>query len=116
MKVSCGGRVIGNNIKMCDSAFSKFKGLMFSKKLKQGEGLVLKALQESILGTSIHMWFVFFGIDVIWVNDNMKVVDVRENVKPFSFMIKPRKSAKYVIELGVGGARGVVVGEGVCFS
>lgn len=55
--------------------------------------------------TTIHMLFVFFPIDVVWLDKNKKVVDKRENVKPFTPWITPGKAAKYVIELPRNTAR-----------
>lgn len=88
---------------------------MFRKKLKRGQGLVLVADEESIYQTTIHMLFVFFPIDVIWLNKAKEVVDLRPNVKSFQPLIAPRSPAKYVLELPVGAAKHIKQGDTLQF-
>lgn len=45
------------------------------------------------------MFFVFHPIDVLFLNKNKIVVEIKENFKPFSFYT-PKNKAMYVIELG----------------
>ena len=66
--------------------FSRRKNLMF----------VLD--QETRYGASVHMFFVFFSIDVYWLDSRKRVVDKRLNLKPFQIAV-PRKKAKYVVEI-----------------
>ncbi len=87
------------SVKECTGFFSKFRGLMFSKRLRRGEGILLEHSFESRWFTSLHMIFVFFPIDILWLNKHYAVVDVRRDVKPFIPFILPKKKAKYVIEL-----------------
>lgn len=75
---------------------------MFSKRLRKGEGVILINSEESIVNTAIHTFFVFFPIDVIWLDKNRKIVDFRKNVKPFTPLVVPKKAAKYVVEMAVG--------------
>tara|TARA_Y100000310_G_C20477688_1_gene713192 strand:+ start:553 stop:873 length:321 start_codon:yes stop_codon:yes gene_type:complete len=95
------------NARFCDG-FSKVKGLMFSRKLKD-EGLILNN------ASSIHMFFVFFSIDVVWLYNN-KVVDTRENVKPFTSLVKPKTKANKVLELPLGKAKLFKLGKEVYFK
>lgn len=103
MELRCKSKLISKNVKFCDGA-SKFKGLMFSKKLKNNECLVLNN------SSSIHMLFVFQSIDVVWLKNN-KVVDKKENVKPFVFLIKPKVKADTVVELPLGKAKLFNIGD-----
>ena len=48
---------------------------------------------------SLHNFFVFYPIDVLVVNKNMEIVEIKRQFKPFSFW-NPAKKGKYVIELG----------------
>jgi len=84
------------DIKICSGFFSKSKGLMFSRKLKNNEALLFEFDREG--NWLIHMFFVFFPIDVVWLDRNMKVVDVKIG-RPFDFLLVPRKKSKYVLEL-----------------
>ena len=90
-------RIIENNAKLCDDMFSKFIGLMFSK--EQKKALMFRFNKEKKI--SLHMFFVFYPIDVLFLDKNKIVVDKKENFKPFTFC-KSNKKAMYVIELPCG--------------
>lgn len=48
-----------------------------------------------------------FPIDVIWLDENYRVVNIIQNVQPDSFpkIFEPSKSAKYILEVNAGFAR-----------
>ena len=86
-------KIMANEIKLCKNPFSKALGLMFSKKSKK---IIFVFDKEKII--SLHMFFVFYPIDVLFLNKNKKVVQIKENFRPFRIMIA-KKPAKYIIEL-----------------
>ena len=92
---------IVNKIRICRSAFSKSKGLMFSKKIYD-EGLVFVFKNEVKIG--LHMYFVFFPIDVLFLDKEKKVVEIKENFRPFT-VYHPNKKSKYIIELPDGAVK-----------
>ncbi|HLC56152.1 MAG TPA: DUF192 domain-containing protein [Candidatus Nanoarchaeia archaeon] len=92
MKVFCKKRFIAN------AKFSNGFGLMFKKKLKDKEGIILETL-EGRLSSSIHMLFVFQTIDIIWLDKEWNIVDIKKNIKPFTLFVMPRKKANYILEL-----------------
>jgi uncharacterized protein len=47
------------------------------------------------------MVFVFYPIDVLFLDKNKVVVEVKDNFRPFSFYT-PKNKAMYVIELPAG--------------
>ena len=49
----------------------------------------------------LHMWFVFYQIDVLYLNKDKKVIEIKENFLPFTFYF-PKNKAKYIIELKKG--------------
>ena len=53
---------------------------------------------------SFHTWFMRFPIDFVFMDENKKVIEVRENVRPWRF-VKPCTPAKYVLELPSGTAK-----------
>ena len=99
--------------KLCDDFFSKLKGLMFSKRLNRGECVILSNDYESRINSSIHMLFVFFPLDVVFLDSEKKVVDVRR-AKPFVSLIIPRRGAQYVVEMNAG-ENLLKIGEKVSF-
>ena len=47
------------------------------------------------------MFFFFYSIDILFLNKNKKVVQLKENFKPFRIMIA-KVPSKYIIELPNG--------------
>jgi len=47
------------------------------------------------------MCFVFFPIDVAFLDSKQRVVEIKENFRPFT-LYNPKRKAKYVIELCSG--------------
>ena len=90
-------RVVHYNAKLCNGIFSQLTGMMFSK--KRNNALIFKFNKEKNI--SLHMLFVFYPIDVLFLDKNKIVVDKKENFKPFTFY-KSRKKAMYAIELPNG--------------
>ena len=80
-----------------EDIFSKSIGLMFSK--KQDRGLIFRFNKEKII--SLHMFFVFYPIDVLFIDENKTVAEIKKNFRPFAFY-KPKKKAMYVVELPDG--------------
>lgn len=53
--------------------------------------------KESVAATTIHMFFVFFPIAVIWLDSERRVVD-KKLARPFRPYYAPRQPAQYYIE------------------
>ncbi len=87
-------RILANNAKICEDVFSKFVGLMFSK--RENKALIFRFGKEKII--TLHMFFVFYPIDVLFIDKNRIVVDKKENFKPFT-LYKSKKKAMYAVEL-----------------
>src|SRR3989338_5366978 len=85
--------LLAENAKLCRNIFSKSLGLMFSKKITS---LIFAFEKEKII--PLHMFFVFYPIDVLFLDKNRIVVEMKESFKPFSFYT-PHKKALYIIEL-----------------
>ncbi len=94
---------------IAEGVFGKLRGLMFRKSFEKP--LVFKLKKKTRLGTSIHSFFVFFPFDIVWLDDG-KVIDLYENVKPFTFNITPKKPADCFIEFPAGFIRKHGIKEG----
>lgn len=116
MEVIHNNVIIADEVKFYDDLFNRTKGLRFAKKLKPGQAVILAAAHESQLESAIDMFFVFFPIDVIWLDSDKKVVDVRTNVLPFTPIVVPRMAAQFVIELPRGMARNIKIGNKISFG
>ncbi|MAG15661.1 hypothetical protein CMO88_01225 [Candidatus Woesearchaeota archaeon] len=93
-------KVIATSSKTANSMLTRSIGLMFSK--SEQAALILRFNKEEKI--SLHMMFVFYPIDVIFVNKRKQVVDVKENLRPFDTYSSTRK-ALYAIELPIGTIR-----------
>jgi len=80
---------------VCNTFLKRALGLMFSAP----KCVILKTKRESIAGSSIHMLFVFFRIDAVWLDKNLRIVDFKKNMLPFISSAAPRRKAKYVFEI-----------------
>jgi uncharacterized membrane protein (UPF0127 family) len=95
--VNAQGQPLLNRVKWCASFGSKLRGLMFRRSIASDEGLVLAENRSSITATSIHMFFVYFDIAAIWLDEQQRVVHkVRaKSWRPYYASPQP---ARYVLE------------------
>jgi len=91
------GQIIATEVKWCDTFLSKSRGLMFRRAIHEDEALVFAESRESIGLTSIHMFFVFFPIAIVWLNAERKVVD-KKLAHPFRPYYAPQRPAQYYVE------------------
>ncbi|HQP09902.1 MAG TPA: DUF192 domain-containing protein [Candidatus Omnitrophota bacterium] len=84
--------MIAQKGKVADTFFSRMIGLLGRNSLQEEEALVITRCQ------SIHMFFMRFAIDTIFVDKANRVVGMVKGIKPFQ--ISPIFfNASYVIEL-----------------
>ena len=110
MKIYSKKKVVIDNVRICQGLHS-FIGLRFRKELKENEAVLIERNNESILDATIDMIFVFYKIDVLWLDKNKKIVDIRKNVRPFSLFSAPNKPAKYIVELRKGVSSKFKIGQ-----
>ncbi len=92
--------VLAQKRSICRSIASKARGLMFTNKEAVEEmPLVFEFKRPGI--QSLHMLFVFYPIDVVFLDEKKKVLDIKQNFRPFRTYTSMKRS-KYVIELPEG--------------
>ncbi len=89
-------KVIVTKSRTVKSVFGKTLGLMFKKK---PEPLVFVFSKATFV--PLHTFFMQFPIDVLFLNENWEVVELKENFMPYSYY-RPKKKAMFVIELPEG--------------
>lgn len=87
-------QILSHNIQVADSYLLRLRGLLFSAPLPTGNGLLLTRCN------SIHMFFMTYAIDVIFLDKNMAITSLVTHIKPWR--IASCKQAKHTLELGVG--------------
>ena len=93
-------------IKIADSFFTRLAGLMFQKKLPQATGLLLAPCN------SVHMCFMRFSIDVIYLDKDYKILKLVKNLRPW-IGLSMCSNAWATLEMTAGEADrcGLVVGK-----
>ncbi len=105
-----GGEALPVRARRCDTFFCRLRGLTFRRSLGEEEGLLFVEAIASRLGATIHMFFVFFDIGVIWLDDAGVVVDTVV-ARPFRPYYAPRAAARYYLEAAPSLTGQVRVGE-----
>ncbi|MBI2139835.1 DUF192 domain-containing protein [Candidatus Woesearchaeota archaeon] len=104
--------LLSENACQCRSLWAKARGLMFSR---EPRALIFPFTPERKV--SFHMLFVFFPIDIIFLDRDKVVIELKENFRPFTFCTTKEKIA-YAIEVPAGGIKqsGSSVGDQFTFS
>jgi uncharacterized membrane protein (UPF0127 family) len=93
MKIYYKNKSINVSIKK-PSPFNRLIGLMF--KSKTNENLLFEFNKDTKM--SIHSYFVSFDFLAVWLDKNNRVIEWKI-VKPFSFIVRPRKPYLKLIEV-----------------
>lgn len=88
-------RTIPFSINQAETFRSRLVGLMFRRTPLHNEGLLLAPCN------SIHMCFMHFPIDVIFLSSENKIIKLVHQLKPWRFVM-PVKGAHSVLELPAG--------------
>jgi len=80
---------------LADTVFSRLKGLLGRKEMGSREALIITQCR------SIHMFFMRFAIDVVFIDKTRRVIGTVENIQPFK-MSPYFFRAVAAIELPVG--------------
>ena len=99
------GTVACERCVVADRVPARMRGLLGRSGLAAGEGLLLRP------AGAIHTHFMRFEIDAVFLDRDLRVVDVRSALRPWRMARK--RGAKAVLELRAGEAqrRGIAVGD-----
>ncbi len=89
------GTVLAERARRTSSAWERFRGLMLSPGLPEGEALVIEPCN------SIHMFFMRYPIDVVFASRELEVVGLVEGIRPWR-MTRLYRGARAAIELPAG--------------
>jgi uncharacterized membrane protein (UPF0127 family) len=88
--------VVCDRCELADSAWTRLRGLMGRARLEPRGGLMLRP------ASSIHTSFMRFPIDAVFLNHELRVLRVREGLRPWRAAAVPNATA--VLELAAGQA------------
>ena len=104
------GELVCERCSIADNSLTRMRGLLGRRSLEAGEGLLLRP------AGSIHMFFMRFAIDAVFLSREGEVLKFARNVRPWR--TAGARGAKAVIELPAGEAdrRGIRAGARVDVS
>ena len=81
-------------LQLAHTAWARLRGLLGYKTLSAGHGLWLRPCN------SVHCWFMRFAIDVIYLDEQQRVLQVRAQLRPWQLSLCWPASS--VIEMAAG--------------
>ncbi|MBI4020231.1 MAG: DUF192 domain-containing protein [Candidatus Aenigmarchaeota archaeon] len=93
------GKIIAEDADLADTYWKRIKGLMF----RQTGSMLFTFKKPGFYG--IWMLFMRFPLYIIFLDSQMRVIDIAENARPVSLNPKtwrtyyPEKPAKYILEI-----------------
>lgn len=99
------------DVMVADSFFARLAGLMFRQKLPSATGLLLVSCN------SVHMCFMRFAIDVVYIDKEYKILKIVKNLRPWLGLSMCRQ-AWATLEMTVGEAErcGCEVGKKIVLT
>jgi len=99
------GSIVCERCVLADTALARMRGLLGRSELPSGQGILLKP------ASSVHMAFMRFPIDAVFLDRDLRVVKVASDLRPWRAAAS--RGAKAVLEIPAGEAqrRGVTAGD-----
>jgi hypothetical protein len=88
------GSLVCERCLLAETPLARTKGLLGRTGLERGEGILLRP------ASSIHMWFMRFPIDAVFVDAENRVLRIVSDLRPWR--LAWCKGAKAVVELAAG--------------
>jgi len=103
--------VLANNCGIADTFFARFRGLQLKRDLPAGCELLITPCN------SIHMFFMRFSIDAVFIDANNTILYIEESMKRWRIS-KVISKSKSVLELpaGTASATGTKPGDRLTFT
>src|SRR5262249_34589221 len=87
------GRCLAEEVALANTFFKRLRGLMFRRRrLAEAEALWLRPCN------GVHTFWMLFAIDVIFLDQQLRIVKLVENMRPFR-LTSPHLAARSVVEM-----------------
>ena len=98
-------RIVANDAKVANDFFTRLKGLLGTRKLEEGKGLIIQPC------SSIHTVGMKYAIDVLFIDKNDQILKIVMDMPAGKFSIC--RNSNYVVELpaGVIASTGTALGD-----
>ncbi len=89
-------------VEVADSQETRIQGLSGRESLPAQEGMLFIFDREDFY--EFHMLDMNFAIDIIWIDEDLAVVDITHNLLPESYpdRVAPKQPARYILEVNAG--------------
>lgn len=87
---------LGHQVERATTFMQRGRGLMFRGRLPDGGGMLIDPC------SSVHMFWMRFPLDVVYVSKAHEVVRVQTGLRPWRIGPLVTRGARYVVELPVG--------------
>ena len=104
------GAVVCERCEIPESAFGRMRGLLGRDGLEPGNGMMIDR------APSVHMFFMRFPIDVVFLDWDRMVVRVVERLRPWRVASARRAAAALELPAGAAAAAGVDIGDTLVFE
>jgi uncharacterized membrane protein (UPF0127 family) len=98
------GAVVCARCEIPESSFGRMRGLLGRSGLDPGSGMLIDS------APSVHMFFMRFPIDVVFLDRDWKVLSVRHRLRPWR--VAGARGAVAALELPAGAAAEARIAEG----
>jgi uncharacterized membrane protein (UPF0127 family) len=99
------GTIVCERCEIPETAFGRARGLLGRDGLEPGEGMLIDR------SGSVHMFFMRFPIDVVFLDRDRKVVGVRHGLRPWRVAGARRAVAALELPAGTAAKARIEVGE-----
>jgi uncharacterized membrane protein (UPF0127 family) len=86
------GQCLAEEVTLANTFFKRLRGLMFRRSLAAAEAIWLRPCN------GVHTFWMLFAIDVIFLDQQLRIVKLIENMRPFR-VTAPHLAARSVIEM-----------------
>jgi uncharacterized protein len=104
------GSIVAAEVEYADTMFKQIVGLMFRKSVPESYAMVFSMKRDNREG--IHMLFVRFPIDVVFLDKDKRILDIRRNLKPWTGLAFSKKAFRYAMEMPAGAVARASLKEG----
>ena len=105
LRRSADGALVCERCEIPETSFGRMRGLLGRDGLEPGSGMLIDR------APSVHMFFMRFPIDVVFVDRDLKVVKVVERLRPWRIASARHAAAALELPAGAAAAAGVDVGD-----
>jgi uncharacterized protein len=104
------GKLVCERCEIADSSFARARGLLGRSGLEPGGGMLIEG------AGSVHMFFMRFPIDVVFLARDRTVVGVRYYLRPWRVAAARRAVASLELPAGRAAEAGVEKGDRLAFE